>query len=355
MNETKISVIIPIYNVEKYLRACLDSIVGQTFKDIEIVLVDDVGNDGSMAIAHEFAEKDNRIKIIHHEKNCKQATARNTGLQNSSAPFVMFCDSDDFYEPEMCEKMLYGIESSGADIAACGIKVIYEPGTEGEKEAYNKYYKIKFGGLCKMNDGIRNTTDCSVCNKIFRRNFLDSNGIQFPDGLYYEDAYFVNACFAVANNIFFIDEYLYNYVRRSGSTMSSTFDQKRGICIDHVKIAVAFNDFLKQHELLEKNKDFLANFFFQCLDFAIRYETDPACRAAIYDLADDFIASEGWHPDNYPAPIAQMFGMLKQRSPTIRHKRMTILERIFSVRNDGDHKVIMFFGIKIKIKRKIRT
>ena len=274
VSKPKISVIVPIYNVEKYLRHCLDSIVGQTFDNIEIILVDDVGNDGSMAIAYEFAEKDDRIKIIHHEKNSGLSAARNTGLRNSSAPFVMFCDSDDAYEPAMCEKMLHGIESSSADIAACGSNIFYEPGTEWLKKSDEYYYSIRFSGLCEINDNIIRNTHCSAWNKIYRRDILDSNNIRFPDGLLYEDAYFANAYFSVAKNIFFINERLHMYLRRPGSIMNDTFSKKSGMSIDHLKIAILFNDFLKRKRLLDKKRNYMESFFIDCLNFAVWHEHD---------------------------------------------------------------------------------
>jgi len=324
MFQPLLTVIVPIYNVEKYLRRCLDSIIAQTFPDIEIVLVDDCGSDDSMAIAYEYAEKDKRLKIIHHTKNSGLGAARNTGLRNSSAPLVMFCDSDDFYDPEMCDKMIHGIISSYSDIAACGIKVIYEPGTEGIKESDDNYYKIKFSGLCEMNDDVRQRTDFSSCNKIFCRTMLESNDILFPEGLHFEDAYFVNACFAVTNKIFFINEYLYGYVRRSGSIMSDTFAQKKGMSIDHLKVAILLNDFMKRRKLIQKNRKYMGTFFCSSLDFALWFESDPVCREAIYELAFDFIADEGWSAKMFPTPVAQRIKFLKKQMRSKRIKNMAL-------------------------------
>jgi len=334
MHQPLLTVIVPIYNVEKYLRKCLDSIVAQTFRDIEIVLVDDCGDDDSMAIAQEFAGKDKRIKIIRHAKNSGLGAARNTGLRNSSAPYIMCCDSDDFFEPEMCEKMIQGIETGNSDMAACGIRVIYEPGTEGIKASDDDYYKIKFSGLCEMNDDVRQRTDFSACNKIFRRTMLESNDILFPEGLHYEDAYFVNACFTVAKNIFFINEYLYGYVRRSGSIMNDTFTQKKGMSIDHLKVAILLNDFLIRRGVFEENRRYMGIFFFSSLDFALWFESDPACRGAIYDLANDFIRREGWSAKNFPEPVAQRITLLKKRN-SIKAKIKNMLRRIFLLINHG--------------------
>ena len=353
MKKAKISVVVPIYNVEKYLRRCLDRLVGQTLRNIEIILVDDCGHDHSMTIAQEFAANDDRIKIISHDKNRGLAAARNTGIRNSSAPFIMFCDSDDSYEPAMCEKMLGGIESSGADIAACGIRVVYEPGTDGIKQSDDKYYKLNFKGMCEMNDDVRKNTHCSAWNKIYRRKFLKTHDIWFPDGIYFEDAYFVNACFAVAKNIFFVDDSLYCYVRRHGSIMSETFAQKKGMSIDHLKIAVFLHDFMKRRGVLKKIKDYMGFFFFHCLDFALRYEADPQSKDAIFEMADEFIAREGWSPGHFSAPVAQMFGMLRNHDYPVQIKPLSFWEKIISIKNTSTHKVITLLGVKLKIKRNI--
>jgi glycosyltransferase involved in cell wall biosynthesis len=122
----KLSVIVPIYNVEQYVAQCIEFLIAQTLHDIGIVLVDDASSDGSVAIAEKYVEKDGRLKLLHHDKSGGVSAARNAGIRHSTAPLVMFCDSDDFVEPDFCEQLYNGIESSGTDMARCGTKVIYE-------------------------------------------------------------------------------------------------------------------------------------------------------------------------------------------------------------------------------------
>ncbi|MDR3177622.1 MAG: glycosyltransferase [Campylobacteraceae bacterium] len=312
MNKPKISVIVPIYNVEKYLQQCLESIIHQTLYDIEIILVDDLGNDNSMKIAEEFATKDKRIKIITREKNGGLSAARNTGIKNSTAPLIMFCDSDDFYELAMCEKMLHAIESSCTDLAMCGTSFIYETDEHIAKSDAD-YYKIKFDGLQNINDDILWKTDVSAWNKIYRRSILEKYKIEFPEGLRYEDAYFYNAYACWTKTIFFVNEKLYNYRRRADSIMNQIFSGKSGYSIDHLKIGIAFYEYLKKYDLFWIRKDYMCRFFFTYLYLALRYEPTKLGQADIYDLALDFIHRENWFPEIFPLDMRRQLQMLNSR------------------------------------------
>jgi glycosyltransferase involved in cell wall biosynthesis len=305
----QISVIIPIYNVEKYITECLDSIVGQTLRDIEIILVDDCGADDSMKIAAQYTEKDERIKTIMREKNGVLSAARNTGIRNSFAPLIMLLDSDDFYMPTMCEKMLNSIKKSKADIAACGTNLIYETDNIMAKSDKN-YYKIKYDGLQQMNDDILRNTDVSAWNKIYRRGVLEKYGIEFPEGLRYEDAFFFNAYACWARDIFFVPERLYCYRRREGSIMDQTFNDNSGFSIDHVKIGIEFYGYLKKWDLLSKRRDYMMNFFFSCLDFGLRHEPTKQGKADIHDLASGFVRRECFDRNGMSCVMRRQFQML---------------------------------------------
>ena len=113
----KVSVIIPVYNVEPYLKQCMDSVVGQTLKDIEIICVDDGSTDGSLDILREYAAEDNRIQIIE-QKNAGAGAARNNGMRHATGKYLSFLDSDDFFEPRMLEKAYDLAEKDQADFVA---------------------------------------------------------------------------------------------------------------------------------------------------------------------------------------------------------------------------------------------
>ena len=196
-----ISVIVPVYNVEKYIRQCLDSIVGQTYQDLEIILVDDGSPDSSGAICDEYAEKDSRIKVIH-KQNEGQSIARNVGMQTATGDFIGFVDSDDSIDLEMFEKLFSAID--GVDIAICGHNVVYdakiETNSKGKEKTLNEseLWQEVFGNL-----------NNAVWNKLFRRELLTN--IQFDSNFAHGEDLIFNILYlqkVKAGRL--IDEPLYN-------------------------------------------------------------------------------------------------------------------------------------------------
>lgn len=268
---SKISIIVPIYKVEKYIEKCLNSLVNQTFKAIEIICVDDCGNDNSINVVQEYAKKDSRIKIIYHEKNKGLSTVRNTGLQYCTSQFVMFCDSDDYYELDMCEKMYNCIIQNNVDLVICEITMHYF--TDANlKASDDDYYKLKFNKKQNINENIFQNTNVSVWNKIYKKSIINKYNITFPDGLLYEDACFFYKYLAVSQNIYYLKEKLYNYIRRENSIMNCTFKKNNtNKSIDHIKILENIYNFYKINSLLEKYNNVFSKI---CLDYfyiAIKY------------------------------------------------------------------------------------
>lgn len=181
----KVSVIVPVYNVEKYLADCLDCLIQQTLKEIEIIAVNDGSTDGSLRILNEYAKQDKRIKVITQE-NGGVSAARNKGLQIACGEFVGFVDSDDWVDADFFEKLYGAAQAENADVAAgemrrCGgsrknEKIISYKKKIVLKSLKDKYYKL-LGGAAY----------CYICNKIYRRDVLAKSGIVFPVGLVYED------------------------------------------------------------------------------------------------------------------------------------------------------------------------
>jgi len=314
----KVSVIIPVYNVEKYVKQSLDSVVNQTLKDIEIICVDDCGTDASMEIVSQFAKNDSRIKIIKHTKNGGLSTARNTGLKSSTAPYIMFLDSDDYYESDMCEKMLNAIETSDSDIAICGTNVIYESNEEW-KQSDDEYYKIKFNNKQNITENILFNTDVSAWNKIYRKNIIDTHQICFPDGLKYEDAYFFNTYMSQAKSAFFINEKLYNYRRREGSIMNETFNKKNSDSIHHLKIAILLYEYYKNHNLIENKYEYFANLFLSYYDFAMFHASSKDDKKQIKQLAASFAKKNLIDTKILPFDVARKIETIKNDTASSRH------------------------------------
>jgi len=245
MSKPDLSIIVPIYNAEKELQRCLDSLISQTFRNIEIVCVIDGSPDSSLEICRRFEKIDPRIVIVSQD-NKGPAGARNTGLLNAKGVYIQFCDPDDYYMPEMCGKLYNAITLSGADLAVAGIQVFYEQLSTFRSE--REYFRIKCNGLINVNEVIFRNTDVSVCNKIFKKSIIDTYRLEFFQSHNYEDACFFYKYLFVSKTIFYVSEYLYSYIRHDNSIMSNTF-QKNSIALDHVKILEDIACFMNNYNL----------------------------------------------------------------------------------------------------------
>ena len=213
----KLSVIVPVYNVEKYLEECVDSLLNQTLSDLEIFLVDDGSTDRSGAIADRFAkEYPDRVHTLHLE-NGGQGRARNAALPMAQGDYIGFVDSDDWIERDMYEKMLDRAEKTGADVVVCDFLEHYADGREQTLPACFQDHPLSAAG--------------SSCNKIFRRSLVGD--LRFPEGLWYEDFYFSAVMLLRSKRTEFIPEPLYVYRRGQESTMHNNNARKN---LDMLKI-----------------------------------------------------------------------------------------------------------------------
>lgn len=222
-----ISVIIPVYNVEKYLRKCVDSVLGQTFKDIEIILVDDGSTDGCGKICDEYAEKDSRIRVIHKE-NGGLSCARNAGLDIARGEYIGFVDSDDYVSAEMYEKLLAAAKEYSANLICCNIMNVSENENGEEISCVSETCGGK-RGLCLPNEILDDVKTLSVfypsaCNKLYSKEIFTN--IRYPEGFWYEDKYVLLDIICAANAIVCIGDSLYYYYMRQGSIIHTAFNPK---------------------------------------------------------------------------------------------------------------------------------
>ena len=216
----KITLTVPVYNAEKYLRQLLDSIVCQTigFENIEVIMIDDVSTDNSRDIMDEYAEKHNNFISVKLEKNSKIAgTARNKGIELSHGKYLMFADSDDFLPENACETMYNAIKERDADFVTCNYINTDEDGTIWNKPIFNleKYKNFKL----EITDYTKSffVLNGSVCNKIFKSEFVKSKGIKFLEGVPAEDAFFTTSCFMETQNAHYLQDIIYCYRQRNQS------------------------------------------------------------------------------------------------------------------------------------------
>lgn len=209
--EVKVSVIVPVYNVEKYLRKCLDSVLKQTLKEIEIILINDGSTDYSGEICNEYSKKDSRIKVLH-KKNEGIATARNSGLEIAIGEFIMFVDSDDWIEENMVETMYLKAKENNLDV----VQAQYLR-TDNIKSncSINKFSNNIIEELKR--EVISGNLYTYVWDKIYKRSFIISDKIKFREKYIFEDWYFFMDVITKCNNYSIINDVVYNYRIRNCS------------------------------------------------------------------------------------------------------------------------------------------
>ncbi len=212
-----ISIIVPVYNVEKYLDECIKSIVNQSYKDLEIILVNDGSTDGSLAICETWGERDGRIKIISQE-NAGLSAARNTGLSAATGEYVYFVDSDDYISSELCERSIDRLRETKADIACFDIMRVDDAGNNrGMIENGQGDSLIK--GEAALVHLVSGEIHDSACNKLIKRGLF--NGVAFPVGCKFEDLGTTYKLFLKSKEICFLPEVFYYYRKRSDSIIGS--------------------------------------------------------------------------------------------------------------------------------------
>ena len=176
-----VSIIVPVYNVEKYLPKCVDSLINQTYKNVEIILVDDGSTDQSGNICDTYLEKDNRIVVLH-KKNGGLSDARNFGIEHAKGDYYSFVDSDDYLKEQTIEYLVDAAENNDCQISVCNMIRFYDDGTN------DVFYKpCNNQVILENNDRFQTLSQPSVCNKLFKKELFD--GVKFPYRKYYEDTY----------------------------------------------------------------------------------------------------------------------------------------------------------------------
>ena len=220
-----ISVIVPVYNIEIFVERCIKSIVEQTFKNLEIILVDDGSTDSSGDICDRWGKCDSRIKVIH-KKNGGLSDARNCGLDIASGNYISFIDGDDFIDKDMYKDMLNYISKHECDICICGMCKT-ENGKEFVTRPYT-YENIEFTILnseLAIKEVLNDKIDVSSCNKLYKRNIIGE--LRFPYGKTNEDFALIYKLFFFSKKIIIINKNYYRYIQREGSITTTKFNEKQ--------------------------------------------------------------------------------------------------------------------------------
>ncbi len=332
-----ISVIVPVYNAERFLQKTVGSVLSQTYKDFELILVDDGSTDNSLAVLNGFAEKDSRVKVIHKE-NGGVGSARNIGLSTAKGEFVAFLDGDDFLEPDYLSKLYSAIENN--DVSFCRFSLDYSDKCvkrhEGnlEKLALAPFdFNLLTGEYYNEQKG--DTLFCdrvfgSACRSLLRKEMIEKHGIRFSEKLKIaEDRLFILEYLCYAKTAGIVDEYLYHYVMNDTSATAKTYGKYVPDLAERNAVL-----YLRQKELAKIN---VGNFNKQLFLFTVK------C-----NMASEVVQNEIRFNENYIKNLKEIFS----KPP---YKHAILFSDIFkALKKFGGKKAVYFLLIKLKMWKTIK-
>lgn len=303
----KVSVIVPVYNKEKYLGQCMDSIVNQTLKEIEIICVDDGSTDASLDILKSYQEKDPRVSV-YHQQNKYAGAARNTGKAHAKGKYLVFWDSDDYFELNALERMYEKSEEDGADVCVCNGKQFLE---DAQIEFVHNYVEknklpeqIPFNRLTHPKYILNFTTE-SPWNKMFLRSYIEAQGLDFQEVRNGNDVYFVASAICLADKVTVVNEPLICYRKNQADSLVGTLSKSP---LTPLKAWIAVAENLKARDAFPKesfvNKAMSSVFyslhnisewesFKECVNFL---KTEGLERLSIEIMPDEDYYT-GWHKE----------------------------------------------------------
>lgn len=276
----KVTVIIPVYNVEQYLGSCLDSVMAQTYKNLEVIVVDDASPDGSGAIAEDFAAKDERIKVIHKNVNHGLSAARNVGIKNATGDFIFFIDSDDKLRSETISRLIEKAKDGNLPLTGYDLEFMPEGKIKHAEQAYGSFSSLSewLNAFPKLFA----TKFNFAWGKLYRADILKHNGIEFRQKISLVEDLLFNLQYYEHCTGFYLDEYNgYIYRQTGASSLSKKFDPKM---IDwNVMSFTTLVAFLNAHNMYnsENKAHLLAN---ACNNF--KYNFHLVALSKYYSLQD---------------------------------------------------------------------
>lgn len=269
MTTPLISVIVPVYRVEEYLERCVKSILSQTYKNLEVILVDDGSPDQCPAICDACAEKDARVKVIHQE-NKGLSGARNAGIDAASGEYLAFVDSDDYVSPHFIEELYQLLQDTGCAIGQC--RFSYVKGDRLVEEGDSAFCIYRGESLMEQLYGPEKKATCFVVawNKLYRAELFKETGIRYPEGRIHEDEATTYRLFHEAKKLAFLDRALYGYYTENGGSITSVFSAKRLQWLTAHEERIAFFKKNGYEKLLpaayRKLCDACITFYFRCTE-----------------------------------------------------------------------------------------
>lgn len=229
----RISVIVPVYNVESYIEKCLSSLLAQTYTNFEIIVVDDQSPDQSISLAYALLSNQITVpfKIITSEQNKGLSAARNLGIRNAGGEFLLFIDSDDWVEPDMLKNLITAVDTEKADMGFCRVRQVYS--NSDNQEVLASLPAGSYSNTQAIVELFRGTYPAHICKILIARVLFEK--ISFPEGKIYEDVLTLPYLLLSSRNVVFIDNISYNYLQRQGS-ITKSFNPKIEGVIDQLFI-----------------------------------------------------------------------------------------------------------------------
>lgn len=350
----KLTIVVPVYNTEKFLEKCLDSVINQTFKDIEIICVNDGSTDGSLHILKKYQMIDDRLKIIN-KKNGGLSSARNVGIEHASGEYIAFVDSDDFLELNTYENLLSYFNLPKVDLVYFSTRLVY---TEDNNRVHNeKYFEHRYTGLVVLSNEVITTMDVCAWNKIYKLSIIRKYDISFPNGLWYEDNPFFWSYVLVSDSAFFVNDKLYNYLIRTGSIMSyhnqkGKFYTKTFHELDSLLGFEHLLHFVFKWDLFEKFKLVLIDVFQQKIYESLHCIPKKDRILALIKATEivNIFNLKFYFPDNYY--LNSLYNRKYHNIGKINLLFLTKKQRLFGIWDGDKYHILCLLGIKIKIRKK---
>lgn len=262
----KLSVVVPVYNDALHVKNCIESLINQSLKDIQILIINDASTDGTNQVIKDYQEQYSNIIVYNHDTNMGTGEARNTGLKYANSQYIAFLDSDDWLDSNTYINIIRELENDNSDIAICGIKTEFESPYNSILR-YNYPCKNVISGnfalklLCSINSQDIYISSL-VGNKVFNRDFLINNNIKFPQLSLFEDDYFMFISLLCAKNISIVPKVFHHYYQRESSAMH-TMSKTQIDCF--IKVFKEIRDYLIINKIFENKSKEYYSFLDKCL------------------------------------------------------------------------------------------
>lgn len=321
----KASIIIPVYNVKKYLPKCIESALNQDFENYEIILIDDGSTDGSDKIVDEYAEQYPNIVVAIHQENKGLGGARNTGIDNSKGTYLIFLDSDDYLEKDTLSYLYNYAEEKGADLVMYNMRTVREDGHVIRENTNNLSSDVFSLSECKE----LLLGQISASSKFYHRDIFVKNNIRFPEHRWFEDVWVTYPVFYVSKRVVATDKVFYNYLMRSGSIMNN---QKIDRNIEIIEAYDSARKYYVEKKCFEQYKDEL--------EYVTTYNAfiGTSIRVMLVDSKSIILKELREYMRNYYPNF-------------LKNRYLSKLEKLLAWMIK--HKMYFFVTIAIKIKRKL--